>query len=395
MTKGNGSYYNFVDIAMNLELTNITIQETNNIDIVDDSDLSTSPFGTPKNHLSLVAPVFNLNANLNMSTSSNLILTADTINMSDQITSGGSLMDSSRIINTATQINVLANTASIQQAIDIASDTLPATTVNVSAGNYDESLNINKALTLRGALGILGADINAPALSGVSAGGDIITVSADNVTIEGFYFNALVDGGLLANSVNAVAAGAVTGLSVSYNTLNGFASTGFSVPDDAVLTANVFVNANAGPDLEGYVEETLTFDGSRSSDSEGVIVSYDWDFGDGTVDSGIIAIHAYSIAGTYTVTLTVTNDQGLTGTDTSQVVISEVLDQDGDGVPDNLDQCPNTPAGEVVDAVGCSGTQLDDDNDGVDNVIDQCPTTPAGAVVDANGCSASQLDVST
>ena len=34
--------------------------------------------------------------------------------------------------------------------------------------------------------------------------------------------------------------------------------------------------------------------------------------------------------------------------------VAAVLDSDGDGVPDNLDQCPNTPAGDRIDAKGCS-----------------------------------------
>ena len=34
------------------------------------------------------------------------------------------------------------------------------------------------------------------------------------------------------------------------------------------------------------------------------------------------------------------------------------VDTDGDGVPDASDQCPDTPAGEVVNAVGCSISQL-------------------------------------
>ncbi|MFT5078915.1 MAG: hypothetical protein ACI917_001435, partial [Patiriisocius sp.] len=68
------------------------------------------------------------------------------------------------------------------------------------------------------------------------------------------------------------------------------------------------------------------------------------------------------------------------------------LDADGDGVPNTADTCPGTPAGETVDANGCSASQLDDDGDGISNDIDTCPGTPAGETVDANGCSASQLD---
>ena len=59
------------------------------------------------------------------------------------------------------------------------------------------------------------------------------------------------------------------------------------------------------------------------------------------------------------------------------------LDSDGDGVPDYLDKCPNTPAGVPVDATGCP---LDSDSDGVPDYLDKCPNTPAGVKVDATGC---------
>ena len=59
------------------------------------------------------------------------------------------------------------------------------------------------------------------------------------------------------------------------------------------------------------------------------------------------------------------------------------LDSDGDGVPDYLDQCPGTPAGVAVDARGCP---MDSDLDGVPDHLDKCPDTLAGTEVDANGC---------
>ncbi|MFN3800517.1 thrombospondin type 3 repeat-containing protein, partial [Belliella pelovolcani] len=67
-------------------------------------------------------------------------------------------------------------------------------------------------------------------------------------------------------------------------------------------------------------------------------------------------------------------------------------DSDGDGVPDIIDLCPNTPPGEAVDRFGCSLDQYDSDGDGVPNHLDQCPGTPAGEPVDENGCADSQRD---
>jgi outer membrane protein OmpA-like peptidoglycan-associated protein/opacity protein-like surface antigen len=58
-------------------------------------------------------------------------------------------------------------------------------------------------------------------------------------------------------------------------------------------------------------------------------------------------------------------------------------DSDGDGVPDHLDRCPNTPSGVQVDADGCP---LDADGDGVPDYLDKCPGTPPGVQVDADGC---------
>lgn len=62
---------------------------------------------------------------------------------------------------------------------------------------------------------------------------------------------------------------------------------------------------------------------------------------------------------------------------------AEPQDADNDGVNDERDQCPNTPAGAQVDANGC---ELDSDNDGVANSRDDCPNTPAGAEVNSRGC---------
>ena len=68
------------------------------------------------------------------------------------------------------------------------------------------------------------------------------------------------------------------------------------------------------------------------------------------------------------------------------------LDSDGDGIPDSIDKCPNTPPRVVVDAQGCFP---DEDGDGISDSRDACPGTPAGAVVDKTGCSAAQLTLAS
>lgn len=62
-----------------------------------------------------------------------------------------------------------------------------------------------------------------------------------------------------------------------------------------------------------------------------------------------------------------------------------VKDSDADGVNDDADQCPGTPAGSKVDAKGCV-VENDDDKDGVTNTDDKCPGTPENAPVDQTGC---------
>lgn len=62
-------------------------------------------------------------------------------------------------------------------------------------------------------------------------------------------------------------------------------------------------------------------------------------------------------------------------------------DEDEDGIEDNIDICPETPTGVLVDNFGCP---LDSDADGVPDYLDKCPDTQQDIMVDENGCSKEQ-----
>jgi PKD repeat protein len=100
--------------------------------------------------------------------------------------------------------------------------------------------------------------------------------------------------------------------------LTDTASTTAQVSDGTGLRPPV---ANPAGPYHGTIASPVAFDGSASSDPDGTIVSYDWTFGDSGTASGAKPTHAYSAVGTYTVTLSVTDDTGLKATATTSASI--------------------------------------------------------------------------
>jgi PKD repeat protein len=103
------------------------------------------------------------------------------------------------------------------------------------------------------------------------------------------------------------------------------------LPHDPPIDGDPVADPN-GP-YAGYVNIPITFDGSGSYDSDEIgdgIVIYLWDFGDQSTDTGMTAQHTYTLPGTYIVNLTVTDDEGVTNTNSTIATISgdAVLDLD-------------------------------------------------------------------
>jgi len=115
------------------------------------------------------------------------------------------------------------------------------------------------------------------------------------------------------NGSEGVFAGTLLGLD---NDGNGI----YDTADDACSVNQPPVADASGP-YSGTAGTPVNFDGSASADPDGSIVSYAWDFGDGNSGAGVSPAHTYAADGNYTVSLTVTDNDGASDTASSSVTI--------------------------------------------------------------------------
>jgi PKD repeat protein len=142
--------------------------------------------------------------------------------------------------------------------------------------------------------------------------GDGITVQTMNVTSS-----------TEINVQFSVAAGTAAGpRTITVTTSRGTAtsSTAFSVINNRAPTPKISVSP-----LSGAKNTTFTFNASDSTDAAAPasIRSYLWNFGDNETANGRIVEHKYAKPGTYTVTLTVTDDSGATNQATTTIEVAE------------------------------------------------------------------------
>lgn len=110
-----------------------------------------------------------------------------------------------------------------------------------------------------------------------------------------------------------------------------FAAVAFAEKDDAVYL--LLVEEEGGPGgnaptarftfspQTGNAPLTVTFDGSESSDEDGSVTGYRWNFGDGITGTGQTAVHTFQAEGEYTIKLTVTDNDGKSASTSHSIIV--------------------------------------------------------------------------
>lgn len=146
-----------------------------------------------------------------------------------------------------------------------------------------------------------------------------------------------------------------------------------NLPPLAVISSSLSV---------GPAPLNVAFDGSGSSDSDGTILAYYWDLGDGGTASGALATNTYRAAGTFYSALTVTDDGGLTDSNSTPIIVSEP--SAAENIPPNAIISSSTSLGKAPLTVTFSALASNDPDGEIDsyNWSFGDGTTGTGFIVD-------------
>ncbi len=249
-------------------------------------ETSTVEVGQPVSLIATILPANATNTNVNWITSNNSLATVD----------GSGNVTTLAVGNvTITAISVENGSITDSAVITIVPANVPVTGILVFPVNSTINVGGNQQFTVS----VLPANATDPS----------VIWSTSNASIASIDSNGNVTG---------AGAGTATITATSVSNPGVSNSTGITVNAvNQLPTADIRI----GPSTE--VEKT--FNGNFSSDPDGTIVEYRWDFGDGntrTTTTGIVT-HTYSVEGTFTVSLIVEdNDGGLSAPDQLNVVVT-------------------------------------------------------------------------
>ena len=152
--------------------------------------------------------------------------------------------------------------------------------------------------------------------------------------------------------------GIVEGASVSSIQLGSTTGTNFDpVFVAGIIPANQAPVAVAAPTPpSGEAPISVTWSGAASTDPDGTISSYAWTFSDGGTATGLTANRVYTQPGTYSATLTVTDNQGATATHTASITVQPATTTTrGTSIPWLVNRFGTSADYEVVDATDHDG----------------------------------------
>lgn len=178
-----------------------------------------------------------------------------------------------------------------------------AGTVTISAAPFERAPNLDILLQLRDANGALLAESNPAAALNATLSVTLPAAGTYYVSVQG--------------------TGLGDPLSTGYATYGSIGRYAFSV--SAPQTGSFPSAVISSSATSGAAPLTVTFSGSGSTDANGPIQSYEWNFGDGSaLETTASATHTYTAAGTYSASLKVSNVNGLSDTRSLTITATSV-----------------------------------------------------------------------